>query len=287
MASLGFPVEGKSYAALQLAISAASGSVNEWLGFEIEKWGPVLYILNDGSMRSLKNRIRFVSNYLQVPKPRDLMVLKKQGVFNTWKESVERIIRLTHPVLIVVDSLSMITNSRDENAVSEQLEFGSLLNEWSLNHKLNVLTIHHSNKGSVEKPMGLVNWRGSSYWSGMFSAMMEFRKVANTGRNKFKLVKSQDGGEGAMDTRECAFEKGVRKDGSYDFDASNPPSGYKYIGKADEVVPGISPVKVGRKKVYYPKLDEIFSPGEKKPAKKAQEDIMLKYACVRIWRSRH
>jgi hypothetical protein len=156
----GLPGEGKSYAALQLAISVSSGTVGEWLGFNIEKWGSTLYILNDGSMRSLKNRIRNISNYLHIQKPRDLMVLKKQGVFKTWKESVERIISIKHPVMIVVDSLSMITNSKDENAVSEQVEFGGLLNEWSLNHKLNVLTIHHSNKGSVDRPMGLVNWRG-------------------------------------------------------------------------------------------------------------------------------
>jgi hypothetical protein len=81
-----------------------------------------------------------------------------------------------------------------------------------------------------------------------------------------------------MDTRECEFQKGVRRDGSYDFDASKPPSGYKYIGKADIVVPGAHP-KAGRKKMFFPKLDEIFSPGETKTYKQAAESIMLKYGC--------
>jgi len=272
----GLPGEGKSYAALQLAISVASGTEKEWLGFTIEKQGSVLYILNDGSMTSLKNRIRCISNYLHIPKPNDLMILKKQGVFESWKESVERIINIAHPILIVVDSLSMVANSKDENSVAEQIKFGGLLNDWALNHKLNVLTIHHSNKASADRTMGLVNWRGSSYWSGMLSSMMEFRKVGE--HNKYKLVKSRDGGEDAQGVRECAYQKGVRKDGSYDLGGVNAPSGYKYIGKAEETIPG-SPAKVGKPKTIFPKLDDIFSPGEVKTSKQAREAIMLKYGC--------
>lgn len=274
----GLPGEGKSYAALQLAISVSSGNVNEWLGFKIEKWGSVLYILNDGSMTSLKNRIRCISNYLRIAKPNDLMVLRKQGVFKSWKDSVERIINIEHPILIVVDSLSMVANSKDENSVAEQIEFGTLLNEWSLKYKLNVLTIHHSNKASADRAMGLVNWRGSSYWSGMMSAMMEFRKVGETGRNKYKIVKSRDGGEDAQGVRVSAYEKGIRRDGSYDLSGINTPSGYKYIGKAEETLPGI-PVKAGRKKVFDIKLNDIFALSESKGYKSATETIMLKYGC--------
>jgi hypothetical protein len=276
----GLPGEGKSYAALQLAISVASGNVDEWLGFKIEKTGSVLYILNDGSMTSLRNRIRYISNYLHIPKPRNLMVLKKQGVFASWKESVDRIINIEHPVLIVVDSLSMVANSKDENSVAEQMEFGTLLNEWSLKYKLNVLTIHHSNKASADRAMGLVNWRGSSYWAGMMSSMMEFRKVSDTGRNKYKIVKSRDGGEDALGVRECAYEKDVRKDGTYDLGGVNPPSGYKYVGKAIEAIPG-TPSKVGKPKQFFPKLDDIFALGESKGSKTAIEAIMIKYGCQR------
>ena len=57
-----------------------------------------------------------------------------------------------------------------------------------------------------------------------------------------------------------SVEKGICRDGPYDFDKSKPPSGYKYIGKADDLVPG-APAKAGRKKVFFTKLDKIFSPG--------------------------
>ena len=81
-----------------------------------------------------------------------------------------------------------------------------------------------------------------------------------------------------MDTRECEFQKGIRRDGSYDFDKNKPPSGYKYIGKADDLVPGAL-AKAGRKRVFFTKLEEVFSSGETKTYKQAIEAIMIKYGC--------
>lgn len=281
----GLPGEGKSYAAIQLAISISSGTIEDWLGYKISKHGPVLYILNDGSMRSLKNRIRNISNYLHVTKPSDLMVLKKQGVFSAWEHTVERIIELKKPIMIVVDSLSMVTNSTDENAVSEQIDFGGTLNTWSQKYNLNVLTIHHSNKASIDRTMHLANWRGSSFWSGMLSSMMEFRRLGDSGHNIYKVVKSRDGGEDAMKVRECVYQKGVRRDGSYDFDATKPPSGYRYVGLSSESTSASKPQVI--KTTFNFNVDDIFpkpDPGEivaPRTSKVAVEAIQSKYLCSR------
>ena len=77
----GDPGSGKSFAMMQVAITVAdqSGTLNEWLGFPVERHGPVLYILTDGSHRSLRERIRRISGCMKVQRPKDLIIQLKSG----------------------------------------------------------------------------------------------------------------------------------------------------------------------------------------------------------------
>lgn len=267
---------GKSYAILQLAISVASGIIKEWLGYPIVRYGPVLYILNDGSHRSLKNRIRRISGYLKTPKPATLYILNNQSVFKVWQKDVERFIQLVKPILIVIDSLSMSVDSGDENSASDQKQYSNLLKQWCLDYNLNVAVVHHVTKSSSDRQMNQNNFRGSNHWIGVLASMLEFRKnYKKELHNIYKLVKSRDGDPKATNVREVRYEEigsSQTSAGVYDLTEKQVISGYKFVGSArDDKAPGEQQDKI------IPYVRDVFLPGQTKSYRQSLDDIMMKY----------
>jgi hypothetical protein len=274
----GDPGSGKSFAMMQLAISVAdeSGTLNEWLGFPVERHGPVLYILTDGSHRSLRERIRRISGYMKVQRPKDLIIQLNQGVYSTWKEQVDRLIRIRKPVMIILDSLAMSSDTGDENQAEDQKEFAKILQLWSLEQDLAFCIIHHTNKAAMNNAFHQNNFRGSSYWIGIISSMLEFRKCSNK-TNQYKLVKSRDGSPDAQTIREAAYEEYTPSaPGTYNLNQDQIIAGYKYVGP-------VSDTKSTGRKTVATWAGEIFRTGETKTYKDTLEAIQGKYARSQSW----
>lgn len=270
----GDPGSGKSYATLQLAISVADPSVKEWLGYEIVRHGPVVYILTDGSHRSLKNRIRRITGFLKIQKPKDLYVLFNQGTFDSWKDDLQRLMEIKKPLLVIIDSLAMSNDKGDENSASDQKELSNLLKTWSLTYNCNISVIHHTSKAAMDRSFHQNNFRGSSHWIGVLSSMLEFRKSTTSKRNTYKLVKSRDGSPEAMNIREVEYvEVPKSSNGQYDLTGEDIYSGYKYIGEAKE---SKAETKASRseKPLTYPS-EFMMKVGDKLPYNKIVNDIMV------------
>jgi len=274
----GDPGSGKSFAMMQLAISVAdqSGTLNEWLGFPVERHGPVLYILTDGSHRSLRERIRRISGYMKVQRPKDLIIQLNQGVYSTWKEQVDRLIRIRKPLMIILDSLAMSSDTGDENQAEDQKEFAKILQLWSLEQDLAFCIIHHTNKAAMNNAFHQNNFRGSSYWIGIISSMLEFRKCSNK-TNQYKLVKSRDGSPDAQTTREVAYEEYIPSaPGTYNLNLDQTLAGYKYVGP-------VSDTKSTGRKTVATWAGDVFRTGETKTYKEILEAIQVKYARSQSW----
>jgi len=274
----GDPGSGKSFAMMQLAISVAdqSGTLNEWLGFPVDRHGPVLYILTDGSHRSLRERIRRISGYLKVPRPKDLIVQINQGVYSTWKDQVDRLIKIRKPVMIILDSLAMSSDTGDENQAEDQKEFAKILQLWSLEQDLAFCIIHHTNKAAMNNAFHQNNFRGSSYWIGIISSMLEFRKCSNK-TNQYKLVKSRDGSPDAQTIREVAYEEYTPSaPGTYNLNQDQTLAGYKYIGP-------VSDTKSTGRKTVVTWAGDIFRSGETKTYKDTLDAMQVKYGRSQSW----
>ena len=183
------PKTGKSLDTTQLAVSVASGTVKEWNGLPINQHGPVLYLLNDGSLRELKNRIRRICRFLGVGLDLpDLHIFERTGTMEAYKVEIERAVKLIKPVLIVLDSLFLAHTGGDENAAGDQQTFALELNRIVHEHNCGLVVIHHGTKASANMPLAMENSRGSGAWLGVAADIMEFRKsLTDTSRNYFKI----------------------------------------------------------------------------------------------------
>jgi hypothetical protein len=268
------PKAGKSLNALQLAVSVASKIVKEWNGLPIIQHGPILYLLNDGSPRELKNRLRRNCRFLGVgPDLPDFHFFERIGTMDAFKTEIERSVKLIKPILVVLDSLYLSHNSGDENSAGDQQEFALELNRIVHEHNCGLLVIHHGTKASATSPLAMENARGSGVWLAIVADIMEFRKsLADTSRNYFKIW-SREGQEHRVlavrycRTGECGEEK----------------QGYAFIGEtteADERRRGDSKPS-GTKVIASP--NDVFGISEELSHGKAVQKIIATYNRGRTW----
>ena len=141
------PKMGKSFLAIQLALTVASGG--EFLGFQAQKH-EVLYIDLETSQRSMKNRISMMT----ADAPKGLYLMTPQEVFefgnigNGFESQVDYFLESHKGVkLVIVDTYGLIKGSRPSQYVYRQ-EYGEIshLNSWARKKGFTLVLIHHQNK---------------------------------------------------------------------------------------------------------------------------------------------
>lgn len=141
------PKMGKSFLAIQLALTVASGG--EFLGFQAQKH-EVLYIDLETSQRSMKNRISMMT----ADAPKGLYLMTPQEVFefgnigNGFESQVDYFLESHKGVkLVIVDTYGLIQGSRPSQYVYRQ-EYGEIshLNSWARKKGFTLVLIHHQNK---------------------------------------------------------------------------------------------------------------------------------------------
>lgn len=142
------PKMGKSFLAIQLALSVASGG--EFLGFQARKH-EVLYIDLETSQRSMKTRISMMAE----DAPKGLYLMTPQEVFefgnigNGFEKQVDYFLESHKGVkLVIVDTYGLIQGSRTaaQNIYRQEYAEISHLNSWARKKGFTLVLIHHQNK---------------------------------------------------------------------------------------------------------------------------------------------
>lgn len=145
------PKMGKSYFAIQLALSVASGG--EFLGFNVPEKNEVLYIDLETSQRSMKTRISMVT----ADAPKGLFLMTPKEVFefgnvgNGFESQVDYFLESHKGVkLVIVDTYGIIKGHRKQNQGVYDFDYGEIshLNSWARKKGFTLVLIHHQNKQS-------------------------------------------------------------------------------------------------------------------------------------------
>ncbi|MFE2618512.1 AAA family ATPase [Micromonospora chalcea] len=145
---IGEPGNGKTFVALDLAYSLATG--RDWWGHEVAKVGPVLYVAAEDDRgvqaraRAWRSRfcggqatgkVHFLTHAPQVGEP---------GSFDALRLLVE----VLQPVLVILDTQARVTRGLDEN---DSKAMGELIHQANQIQRLGaaVLSVHHPARGGT------------------------------------------------------------------------------------------------------------------------------------------
>lgn len=149
----GRPKSGKTFVALDVALSVASGSW--WHGHEVVA-GPVLYIAAEGR-RGAGNRVAawLEQNHLHdVPDGFHLLAMAPSLLEQLMVDALGALVHELAPILVVVDTLARVTPGGNENAAQDMGRFVSAVDELRRRCGACILVIHHSGKDATQGARG-------------------------------------------------------------------------------------------------------------------------------------
>lgn len=199
----GDPKVGKSYAALQLALTLTGAGKKDWLGFPLSGSGRVVYVQLDTPRSLWAERLEALK---LAGHPIDALHLADRETLETWpfdilREDHENLLRSAlapiKPVAVIIDTLKE-SNTGEENSSTEMQKVIAKLT--SATQPAALILISHSRKGNPEfGPDLMSDQRGSGYVVGKMDAICRMSKKAlyYTGRaieeGSIKLDRAEDG----------------------------------------------------------------------------------------------
>jgi hypothetical protein len=161
----GKPASGKSFLAVDLAASIATGRAFQ--GLKTQK-GDVVYIAGEG-YRGLKRRFTAWATYHDVS-PEEIRVMISRSAVDYRDERAAQeleteLIRARKsglaPVLFIVDTLARNYGGGDENSNSDMGKFISVIDQFNVKFGCATLIIHHSGHGENQRARGASALRGA------------------------------------------------------------------------------------------------------------------------------
>jgi len=155
---------GKSYVALHMAYSVASG--RSWLGYRTEQ-SPVLILDSENSKNAIHRRLLRIVHGMSGRLDAPLAVVCERFFDLGSDESIaeiERLVATTEAKLLVIDSLMDFLPGRDENSVKDMLQPLQSLKSVARSYNCAVILLHHSNK--------IGSYRGSSAIKGIVDNLL-------------------------------------------------------------------------------------------------------------------
>ena len=161
----GKPASGKSFLAVDLAASIATGRAFQ--GLKTQK-GDVVYIAGEG-YRGLKRRFNAWSKYHDVGSEEIRVMISRSAVNYRDEEAAKalenELIRAKEsglaPVLFIVDTLARNYGGGDENSNSDMGKFISVIDQFNVKFGCATLIIHHSGHGENQRARGASALRGA------------------------------------------------------------------------------------------------------------------------------
>ena len=166
----GDPKAGKTYLAMQLAESVATG--NKFLDTFDTDQGQVLYVMTQGGKRLLKNRLHLIENGTK--KHDDMYYLTtlpplESGGYDVLKQFIAL---ANNPKLIVLDMLSSLVPAYDDRQYQKIMEVHEKLNNFALDNNICILSIWHNRKSTSDNSNIVENILGSRGITGGVSGIL-------------------------------------------------------------------------------------------------------------------
>jgi len=212
----GKPKIGKSWLALALAVSVASGQ--KFLGsLDISSSGDVLYLALEDNLRRLKSRINIVTQNEPAPKALECRI-EFPKLDNGGLKMLEQWINdKQNPRLIIIDTLQKVRSKASANNGIYADDYAVLEGMKSLSdrYSIGILVLHHLRKATADDPLDMVS--GTTGLTGAADSTLIIQKQ----RSKTDAVMHRIGRD-IEDESEVALK----------FDASQ--AGWVLLGKADD-----------------------------------------------------
>ncbi len=154
----GRPKLGKSWLALGVAIAVATaGNV---LGVDVEQ-GDAIYMALEDNRRRLQDRLNIVAPQRDRPNMSRLTLQTQaptvdKGLVATLDEWR---LRSANPKLVIIDTLAKVRPPKKSNQDSYTADYAAIgpIQEWSLQHRIAVIVVHHVRKMEAEDPLESVS----------------------------------------------------------------------------------------------------------------------------------
>ena len=154
----GKPASGKSFLAVDLAASIATGRAFQ--GLKTQK-GDVVYIAGEG-YRGLKRRFNAWSKYHDVSPEEIRVMISRSAVDYSDEEAAQELenellkakAEGLSPILFVIDTLARSFGGADENSNSEMGKFISVIDQFNVKFDCATLIVHHSGHGESQRARG-------------------------------------------------------------------------------------------------------------------------------------
>jgi len=182
---------GKSLLAMNLALSIAV-SAKQWLSYDIEKHGKVLFLNNELSFPDYARRLKTMVERLPVAGDvTNFLVPKEVPAIDECWNTLNEVCEQEKPCLIVADCL-YFTHNKDENDSSEMKALMRQFLALRDRYGLAVLVIHHTKKGSRYQRMHNDQMRGSNVFGGSADTTLQIRRSsADEGKRIIKPLKGR------------------------------------------------------------------------------------------------
>ena len=176
----GEPKCGKSFLALDLAVSVASGAAC-LRQFPVRRSGPVLLFPAEDSLAVVRQRLEGIAAAAQVPfasLPVQVITAPSLRLDTaTDRQRLASTVQQHRPVLLILDPLIRL-HRVDENDATQIATLLSYLRELQRKFRLAVLLVHHARKDSQASRPGQA-LRGSSELHGWGDSNLYLRRKAN------------------------------------------------------------------------------------------------------------
>lgn len=198
--SVGFlyadPGAGKTFLALDLALSIAAGR-SDWHGDAIHATGrPVIYVASEGSF-GMRNRILAWLKARECDAPAGFLILERTINFMSSDDVVKlmrtlRAVAFGPPALIVVDTVSRALPGADENLQKDMTLFIRACDAVKEAFGCAVLGVHHAGKSG--------DMRGSTVLRGAGDFVFGLTRKEGATVGQLRCEKQKDGPDGWQDS---------------------------------------------------------------------------------------
>lgn len=186
---------GKSLLAMNLAISVASGKPN-FLGYNITKHGKVLFLNNELGFPDFLIRFQKMSVGLNPEQLDNFITPTTVPPLNEYYSELDELLAAEKPCLLVLDCLYW-SHDLKENDSSEMKSLMRQLISLRDKHRLCILVVHHTKKGSRYQKMHNDNMRGAGVFGSATDSVFQFRRSAiDDTKRLFKPTKLRHGADG-------------------------------------------------------------------------------------------
>jgi len=181
---VGAPGSKKTWAAIDLAVSVASG--HEWLGHRTQQ-SPVLFIDAEGSVKRMWDRLGATMRGHAVDPSIPLYFVPPTFINFTRQSDAEYITKVANALgvkLIIIDALVNVMGGADENNVLSVQPIFDSFRDIATNTGASVVVIHHTNKEGV--------FRGSSFLSSTVDHMLLVESQPDDPLIRLQTYKARD-----------------------------------------------------------------------------------------------